>query len=359
MALPNLIDVSGALGITKAVLITGGAMLASYWVNRFAINKGTELAARGYVTAGVASVASMMFVGAGLFAASYSGLTLPDVEKLRLQEHGSAYTQFIGQRNQKATEAGRTLPVLRSIEGDLLLKVACETSVSCVSGRGNGGRGTVALVLEDKAGRATKVLEQLEAGETARQKALSLLNELVGNYQTALGQSDNDIWQKRRELQKIDAQINQIISGLDEAIPVTFLRVYANELETGANIHNRPVATRRLNALLKKHGQSLKSVLDTLDTGDSTRPAFPAQTGVSDAFDYLGHFAPIGILTAAIELVWPICLWVYTLLFLLWGNYLVAPRPLDDVTGKTHSRRHRRSNTNHVHRPNGRDHHAN
>jgi len=359
MALPNLVDVSGAWGITKAVLITGGAMLASYWVNRFAINKGTELAAKGYVTAGVASVASMMFVGAGLFAASYSGLTLPDVEKLRLAQHGSAYTQFIGKRNRFAAEAGRTLPVLRAIEGDLILKVACETSVSCISGRGNGGRGTIALILEDKAGRAAKVLEQLEAGETARQKALSRLNELVGDYQTVLGQSDKDIWERRLALQKIDAEINQIVSDLDEAIPVPFLRAYAEELETGAEIHDRPVATRRFNALLNKHGQSLKSVLETLDTGDQTRPEFPARTGTSDAFDYLGHFAPIAILTAGIELVWPLCLWIYTLLYLLWGIHLVDPRPLKDVTRKTQPRHNRRSNANRAHRPNGRDYHAN
>jgi len=341
LALPNLIDVSDVGGIAKVVLITGGATLASYWVNRFAINKGTELAARGYVTAGAASVFSMLFVGVGLFAASYSGLTLPDVEKLRLQEHGSAYTQFIGKRNLKAAEAGRALPVMRSIEGDLTSKVACEISISCVSGRGDGGRGTVALVLEDKAGRAVKVLEQLEAGGTLRRDALKRLNKLVGEYQSTLGASDKDIWQRRRELQKIDAQINQTISDLDEAIPVTFLRVYASELETGANIHERPVATRRLSAMLKKHGASLNSVLDTLEKGDQTRPQFPARTGVSDAFNYLGHFAPIGILTAGIELIWPLSLWIYTLLYLLWGNHLVDPRQPNESNRRSDPYRHR------------------
>lgn len=343
MALPSLVDVSGFGGIAKAVLITGGTMLATYSVNRFAIDKGTDLASRGYLTAGIASLGSMTFVGLGLFASTYAGLTLPDVEELRLREHGSAYTQFISARSLKAAEAVRTLPVMRSINRELQEKLQCEFSQSCISGRGDGGRGTVTRVLEEMAGHASIIADQLETGETARKDTLAHLNGLVGDYQSALGQADLNIWDKRGELQKIDSELGQIIAELDEAIPTTFLRSYADELETGAVIPERPVATRRLNDLLKRNGQSLSAVLDTLDRGDQTRPKFPARTGVTDTFNYLGHFAPIALLTAGIELVWPLCLWTYTLLYLLWGIHLVDPRlPPEDTSNRHTARRSRR-----------------
>ena len=219
LALPNLIDVSGASGIAKGGLIAVGATLAAYSVNRFAIDKGTELAARGFITAGLASVLSMAFVGAAFFVSTFTGLTLPDMEKLRLQEHGNAYVQFIGARNIKATEAGRTLPIVRSINRDLSAKAACEIRESCISERGNGGRGTVAKILEDLSGRAGVITEQLEAGETTRQQTLMQLNKLVGEYQSVLGQSDKFIWQRRAELQEVDARINQLFYFADFRAP--------------------------------------------------------------------------------------------------------------------------------------------
>ena len=366
LALPNLIDVSGTSGIAKAVLIAGGATLATYSVNRFAIDKGTELASRGFITASVASVLSMTFVGTAFFASTFAGLTLPDVEKLRLQEHGNAYVQYIGERNLQASKAGRTLPVMRTINRDLPEKAACEIANSCISGRGDGGHGRVAKILEGLAGRASAIFEQLEAGEVTRKSTLKQLNKLVGEYQSVLGQSDKSIWERRGALQKIDAKVNQIIATLDEAIPLALLRAYASELNDGVAIPDRPVAARRLNALLKKHGNSLSSVLATLETGNQIRPSFPTRTGVGDTFSYMTHFAPIALLTAGIELVWPICLWIYTLLFLRWGNF-VAGSQATQSTGKNRRRsKHapRRSRKTPPHNRgrntylNGGDHHA-
>ena len=366
LALPNLIDISGASGIAKAVLIAGGATLATYSVNRFAIDKGTELASRGFVTASITSVLSITFVGTAFFASTFAGLTLPDVEKLRLQEHGNAYVQYIGERNLQANKAGRTLPVMRTINRDLPEKTACEIAASCVSGRGNGGHGTVAKILEGLSGRSNAISGELEAGETTRQSTLTQLNKLVGEYQSVLGQNEQSIWDRRGELQKIDAKVNQIIATLDEAIPLALLRSYASELNDGVSIPERPVASRRLNALLKKHGNSLTSVLATLETGSQIRPSFPNRTGVGDTFSYISHFAPIALLTAGIELVWPLCLWIYTLLFLRWGTF-IAGSQVTQSKGNNHPRSkraphrnrkippHKRDHKNHL---NGKDHHV-
>ena len=370
LALPELIDVTGASGIAKAVLIAGGATLATYSVNRFAIDKGTELASRGFITASITSVLSMAFVGTAFFASTFAGLTLPDVEKLRLQEYGNTYVQYIGERNLQASKAGRTLPAMRTINRDLPEKAACEIANSCISGRGDGGHGRVAKILEGLAGRASAISEQLEAGEITRQSTLKQINKLVGEYQSVLGQNEKSIWERRGELQKIDAKINQIIATLDEAIPLALLRAYASELNEGVSIPDRPVAARRLNALLKKHGNSLSSVLETLQTGNQIRPSFPTRAGVGDTFSYMTHFAPIAMLTAGIELVWPICLWIYTLLFLRWGNFVAGSQATQSAhknTGQNHRRskhvprQNRKSpplNRGRKNYVNGRDHHA-
>ncbi|MFD0917250.1 hypothetical protein ACFQ14_12590 [Pseudahrensia aquimaris] len=325
VATPNLIDAEGISGIVKVGLLAGGASISAFCVNRIAIDKGTDLASRGYVTAGAASLFSVLFVGAGLFTSTLAGLTLPKVEKLRLAEHAQSYVLYIGERNTEAAKAGRTLPVVRAINRELPAKAACEIKISCVSGRGNGGYGTVARVLEEMAGRAGNVAEQVETGELTRQAKLKSLNALVGEYQEVLDREDSSLKEKRVKLQRIDAQIVQTVSELDEAIPVSFLRSYAEELSAGFVIANNSGATTRLNALLGKHGQSLKTVLETLEPRVTPRPVFPREAGVSDTLAYIGHFIPIAMLTAVVEVIFPVCLWIYTLVSLLWGHHVAVP----------------------------------
>jgi len=116
---------------------------------------------------------------------------------------------------------------MHTINRDLPAKASCEIREACISGRGKGGRGTIAKILEGLASRAVAISEQLETGEITRQSTLKQLNKLVGEYQSVLGQSDKSIWERRGELQKIDAKVNQIIATLDEAIPLSLLRCIA------------------------------------------------------------------------------------------------------------------------------------
>ena len=48
---------------------------------------------------------------------------------------------------------------------------------------------------------------------------------------------------------------------------------------------------------------------------------------MTSTFAYMGHFLPIAALTAVIELVMPLTLWIYMLIAHLWGIYR------DDPTG--------------------------
>ncbi len=325
LALLNIMTDTGAIAVLKASVMAGSAMLVSYAVNRFAIEKGTELTATGFTFAGVVSVFSMLTVGIGLYAATYSGLTISSVGELQLQEHGSKYARIIGQRNRTAAEAGRLVPVVRANEAELVQYVECEESESCISRRGDGGRGTVTRALEQKARRANTIVKQLEAGEIVRQSALASLNKLLARYQKILGQTDKPLEERRQKLVGINAEIDQTLSTLDEALPVSLLRAYANELETGVIIAERPVATKAINAILAKHALSLNSVLSTLVTANQPLPSFPPRTGVSSTFKYIGHFLPIAILTAAIELIFPLTLWTYVLLGIVWAKYQADP----------------------------------
>ncbi|MBB4305120.1 hypothetical protein GGD81_004188 [Rhodobium orientis] len=325
MAVPNLISGTGIVAFSKAALLAASATAVAYGINRMAVERGAPLATIGYVSAGIVSVGSILVVGGGLFAGTYAGLTFKDVAELQLQEYGTELSHYVGNRSRAAQQAGRVAPAVRAVAQDLDQKRACELRSSCVSGRGNGGRGPVARALEDKAGRASAIVHQLDAGEKARRDALAELNRLLGAYQDVIGDSGREIWDRRTALQKIDAEIQQAATELDEAVPVALITAYGKELQLGTEIAGRPVVTRRLNAILDKHGQSLKAVASTVKRSSNEPPSFPRRTGVSDTFRYLGHFAPIAAITAVAELVFPLALWLYTLLALLWARYKIAP----------------------------------
>lgn len=325
LALPNVLNGTGPITMLKTVLIAGTATIVAYSVNRLAIEKGAPLSAIGFRSAGAASVVAMLAVGGGLFASTYSGLVHKDVAELQLQEHGTKIVRFIGYRNQMAVEAARLLPVVNAIVSDLKTKSQCEIRESCISLKGSGGRGPVARKLEATSARAIAIREQLNVGETARQSFLRELNRLIAEYQRIIGETDRDIWDRRLALQKLDAKIDQTLSLLDESIPVSLLKSYVDELRRGVVVPDNPAAASRLDAILKGHGDGLEAVLDSFGKGDQTRPPFPRRTGVTDTFRYAAHFLPIGLLTAVVELIFPLALWFFSFLTLYWKIYRNDP----------------------------------
>ena len=327
LSAPQLIDPSGLAGATRITLLTGSAMLVSYIVNRYAVTDGAEHAARGYLSAGITSVASILIVGGGLFASTFAGLTITRVNDLRLQQHGQALAVFVAAANGEASKTLQTKPVVDAAVADINLHVACEQSESCLSGRGHGGRGTVTRALEPIAKRAAEISAQLKDGDAARRDQLTRINGFIGDYQTTFSNSELDRPERRRRLARIDAQIKQGASLLKEAMPVALLRSYGEELEKGLIIAERPTATRNVNALLRRHGRAVSAALEGTGSKTIAAPAFAAEAGVTSTFAYMGHFLPIAALTAVIELVMPLTLWIYMLIAHLWGIYR------DDPTG--------------------------
>ncbi|MEX0957581.1 MAG: hypothetical protein WDZ83_20495 [Rhizobiaceae bacterium] len=324
-AVPNIITGTDTQAGLKALLLAAAAAVVAYAVNRLAIERGAPLAAIGFPGAAALSVGAMIAVGGGLYGATYSGLTILDVETLRQEQQGGALSEYVGKRTQAAARAVRVQPAMRVIANDLEAKARCEVANSCVSGRAGGGRGPVARVLEEKSARAAAITGELEAGDVARIQAIAQLNRLLEEYQRVLGDTDKGVWERRAGLQIVDASIRQAAGALDEAIPLSLLSAYAAELQGGAALADHPAAARRLNATLVAHGQSLAAVLASIDRTDAVQPAFPPRTGVSDTFSYIGHFLPVAVIVAVVELIFPLVLWFYTFWAIGWRNYKADP----------------------------------
>jgi hypothetical protein len=323
-AAPQLVGAEGLGGMFKVALLSSGAALVSYVVNRFAIEEGAELAATGYWSAGIASVGSILVVGVGLWASTYTGLTLNAVNDLKTQQHGQALTDYVTVSNETAAKALRAKPIIDGAGADFKAHIACEISDACLS-RGLPGRGSVTIAIEPIALRAEEIGKQLEAGEKARAKQLQKLNKLVADYQTALGDEELNRKDKRKSLLTLDGQIKQGVSAIKEAVPLTLVRAYAGELALGLEIEGRDIATANVTQLMQRHGQNIQSALGDDGETSVSAPTFPSRAGVSSSFAHIGRFFSIAALTASVELIMPLTLWIYTFVSVLWRKYQIAP----------------------------------
>lgn len=326
LAVPNLVSGTGTMIVLKSGLLAAGGMTVAYAVNRLAVERGAPLAVRGYALAGVVSAVSILSVGAGLFSATYPGLVYQDVEQLRIEAHGEALGAFVSERSAAAAQSAGIVPAINAVVADLTQKRDCEISESCISGHAGGGNGPVARFLTEKLGKALALAQQVENGEAAREQALDKLNTLYGEYQAAAS-GDLVPQEKDRALRGIDLAIRQAVAYLDQAIPVALLTAYGEELKGSVEIDGRVDAARRITGILRPHGSAIVALVRALPERGEPAPAFPKKTGVSDTFAYIGHFLPIAAITAVVELVFPISLWLYTLFALSWSAYLVSPPP--------------------------------
>lgn len=330
LATTNLITDVGTVATGKAVLLAATASIAAYAVNRFAVEKGAELASRGFKLAAATGITGILAAGVAMSTSTYSGLVLPDVQQRRLQDHGIHLVTYVGQRNEANLRSAALEPLLKVNATDLAKALHCEIQTSCVSRQGEGGRGPIAKVLDPLAAKASAVLTQFEAGRSAAVKRLEVINSLLTDYQKTLSRNDINVWQRQGELTKVQAQIEQEAGALVAALPISLLRAYAAELAAGINMPDRPEAAERINAILKKHSEAIQSGLSTLASSDGFPPAFPGRVGVSDTFHHIGDFASIAAVVVVAELMLPLTIWLYAFLGLRWrieqGEALAGPK---------------------------------
>lgn len=327
LAMPNLMSGSGLMVGFKTALLTGAASLVTYGVNRLAIDRGAPLANAGYGSAAVVSIVGMLVVGTGLASATYAGLTLADVEKLRLEDYAGDLSDHAAKAFGWNAKVGAALDGVRAVDADLTAKLGCEIESSCLSGRGNGGHGPVARAIEGIQGKAKATADRIAASRGDQSRMAEEIKFLLASFQSMLAAPDLSAADRRKTLQGLDAQIKARLVELAESAPLGAVLAMASELNRGVAIDARPEAQRTVNDLLKGHGQMLSAVTQDLSSFSGEPPAFPAKSGVTDSFAYAGHFWPAAAITTVTELLLPISLWIYTYLALNWAAYQIE-RPV-------------------------------
>lgn len=311
-AMPALIEAEGLIDYLKCALVgvTGG--LLSYGISRLALEKGTMQAAIGTRGAATLSIGSMQTIGAALFAATFTGFTLERTDQLQLEAYAQKLGAYADTGVQDAGAASRIYPALQTTADDLAQKAACEDAFSCVSGRGNGGKGDIYRVLFDQSQRAAALQGQAVAAQEGQRAALATLGALLSRFQEIAGDSARSMKDRRQALHALDVEIAQAVRALDEAAPTALVTAYADELARGVSLPGDPGSARRVNAILGAHAAQLRAVLGSDGVETTNRPAFPPRTGVADTFSYLGYFLPLALVIAMIEAGFPTLLWLYT-----------------------------------------------
>lgn len=310
--LPNLMPETGITAIMKTAVIAAGATVVAYGVNRLAVERGAPLAGVGYRSALFGSTVAIAVVGSGMFASTYSGLTMPQVSRLALEAHGVDLGVYVGSREQAAQQAGRIAPAVAAIASDLSSRIDCASRPACAGLRRNE-RVATRRALSEKLARAESVAAAADAGRTRQQNASRRLGELLGLYQTIVRSSDKGVAETWVGAQKIDTEIRQAIADLMEASPVALVRAYADEIASSADEE------------LRARGASLKAVAESAAAQGPAAPVFPAPPGVGQTFGYILHFLPIAVIAAVIDLVVPLLLWLYAYLSLRWAMHRASP----------------------------------
>ena len=309
---------TGPLANLKVLLITVSASFAAYGINRVSIEKLAPRAALGFRLAAFVAIVGMSVSGIGMFIGSFSGMVYRDIQLRVLENAGQNQSSFIGAVNEVALVSERISAVVQSIADEIARSAACEASESCVSRQGHGGRGAIAIALEGYAQRALTIADALARGSFERQQFLDTLNDLNGEYQDILADTDLGILQRRAALQGVHAEVLQAASSLREALPLPLLASFADELRAGNLAAGNAAGSQRLNAFLRGLADQLHEALREIPETELTPPPFPARPGMLDSLRFIADFAAVAAVIAIAELCLPMALFVIAYLTLVW-----------------------------------------
>lgn len=305
LALPSLIGADSPVDYLKCGLIGASGTFISYIINRFAIEKGAFQAAIGSLSAGVVSTVSVLLVGTSFFTATYAGFVIEETDRLRIHEYAMEKQAWTAQRMQAQANAASMVPALNAMIDDLGPKVQCERTSSCVSGIGNGGEGDVFRKLSGALGNAIAVRTQLTEGQQAESAAAGELAHLQDALRKVVSDGSLSAAARRLQAQQIAQNTGPALGALEQAAPLDLVSRFASQLlaEGGSTPQDR---------LLASYGAQIIPAAQTQPNEETQPPTFPMPTGVSDTLRFIGHFLPIALLVAVIELILPMTLWFYT-----------------------------------------------
>lgn len=310
-ALPNLIGADSLVDLGKCALIGATATATAYGVNRLAIERGARQAAIGTRGAATLSAGTMAAIGLGFFTATYSGFTVDAVDRLRLEEFGTAQAAYVEAQQTALMEAARVVPPVDSLVAEFADKHACEVAESCLSGRGNGGKGSYARALQVEAGRAAQIKAILDEQADRLIMGLGEINAAQDDYQGVLADDLLTGEDRRVAARNAVMRIGQTVSALAQNDRVGLVAAYAEEL---ARDSGAPPEVERLR---QARAAQLQSIAASVPKATITPPRFPTQSGVSDTLLWTWHFLPIALIVAVVELIFPVTLWLYTTFALL------------------------------------------
>lgn len=337
LALPSLISADSLADYLKCGVIALTATGTAYGVNRLAIERGALQAAIRAPGAALVSTVSVGAVGAGMFAATYAGFVMSETDRLRLEAFGTEQAAYVDAQARSAREAARIGPALLAVSDDLAATQTCEQTSSCLSGVGTGGKGPVFRAISLTRQRAEGIASQATAGAAAFEAAATRLDNLQAEYRQVVADESLDTDERRIKAHAIVSQIGGVTGGLQETAPTVLAAGYAEELTRGGVHTGSAEANVKLNGLLASHGAQLRSVVSSISHEDLAPPAFPSATGVSDTLSWIGHFLPIAMIVAVVELVFPLTLWLYTYFGLL--ARLEREDPREPAPKETEARR--------------------
>ncbi|MEL7528921.1 MAG: hypothetical protein AAFN16_24355 [Pseudomonadota bacterium] len=314
LAFPGLIEADSTIDFVKSGVFAAGAGVVSYAVNSFAIEKGTRLAAIGSTSALLTSVSSIVTVGVGLAGATYAGLVFESTDRLLLEDYGREQAAYISMEVEAAQEHARYRLVLENIRSNLNAKATCEREASCISRNGNGGEGSVYFTLQSDKQKAEAVLSQVASVETQTKSAIDKLLNILGQYDRVVADGNLSRKERRLRAQALVSAAAPLIGELQQADPEALVAGYAQSLTSGVSLPGNPEAEEKLNRLRSSQVSELRSSLGSGTTANSEPPSFPGKAGVTDTIKWIGHFLPIAMIVAVIELVFPITYWLYTFL---------------------------------------------
>lgn len=146
LAVFNLTTETGTLANLKSLALAASATVVTFAINRFAIEQGADFAAKGFKSALVWSVASILATGLASAAATFSGLTIKDVASRIYQDQGLALATFAGQIVNANARLSAVAATLKAVSTEQTAVAECERASSCMSRQGEGGRGPVATL---------------------------------------------------------------------------------------------------------------------------------------------------------------------------------------------------------------------
>lgn len=303
LALLDLLGASSLIDYLKCGIMALSAGIVALGVNRLAIERGARAAAIGTPGAALLSLLMMGVVAAGLFAATFAGFTLQEVERLRFAEFSTAQVGFIGNEKVSALEAAKVIPGVRAIVDDLKTKEFCEASEGCLSG--GVGDGPFSRALGTERQRAEAILGSIEESVALRISQFGDLDSLQTDFHALLGNDALSNDELRAQANNVAARVSQTAAGLVETDPVAFVISFADELATPTS------PNQALNDLRRSYAGQLRSLIANVAPVRADAPDLPAKTGVADTLSYLFHFLPIALLVLAIEAVMPFALWFF------------------------------------------------